>query len=44
MAAGVLDRLLDHQEVMEIGRRVEAQFSSLVKALVPLVAAEIVAI
>jgi purine-nucleoside phosphorylase len=44
MAAGVLDRLLDHQEVMEIGRRVEAQFSSLVKALVQLVAAEIVAI
>jgi hypothetical protein len=26
---------------METGRRVEAQFSSLVKALVPLVAAEI---
>jgi len=41
MAAGVVDRLLNHQEVMEIGRRVEAQFSSLVKALVPLIAAEI---
>jgi purine-nucleoside phosphorylase len=41
MAAGVVDRLLNHEEVMEIGRRVEAQFSSLVKALVPLVAAEI---
>jgi purine-nucleoside phosphorylase len=41
MAAGVLDRLLNHEEVMETGRRVEAQFSSLVKALVPLVAAEI---
>jgi purine-nucleoside phosphorylase len=41
MAAGVLDRLLNHEEVMETGRRVEAQFSSLVKALVPLVAAAI---
>jgi len=41
MAAGVLDRELNHQEVMETGRRVEAQFSSLVKALVPLAAAEI---
>jgi purine-nucleoside phosphorylase len=41
MAAGVVDRLLNHAEVMETGRRVEAQFSSLVKALVPLVAAEI---
>jgi purine-nucleoside phosphorylase len=39
MAAGVVDRLLDHAEVMEIGRRMEAQFGSLVKALVPLVAA-----
>jgi purine-nucleoside phosphorylase len=41
MAAGVVDRELNHAEVMETGRRVEAQFSSLVKALVPLVAAEI---
>jgi purine-nucleoside phosphorylase len=38
MAAGVLDRVIDHQEVMEMGRRVEAQFTSLVKALVPQVA------
>jgi purine-nucleoside phosphorylase len=41
MAAGVVDRLLNHEEVMEIGRRMEAQFGSLVKGLVPLVAAEI---
>jgi len=41
MAAGVVDRLLNHQEVMETGRQVEAQFGSLLKALVPLVAAEI---
>lgn len=41
MAAGVVDRLLNHEEVMEIGRRVEVQFSALVKALVPQVAAAI---
>ncbi len=39
MAAGVLDQPIDHAEVMEMGRRVEAQFTSLVKALVPQVAA-----
>jgi purine-nucleoside phosphorylase len=38
MAAGVLDRMIHHEEVMEIGRLVEMQFSSLVKALVPQVA------
>ena len=42
MAAGVLDRIIHHEEVMEIGRRVEGQFSSLVKALVPQVAKAIV--
>jgi purine-nucleoside phosphorylase len=41
MAAGVLDRIIHHEEVMEIGRRVEAQFTSLLKALVPQVASEI---
>jgi purine-nucleoside phosphorylase len=39
MAAGVLDQPINHAEVIEIGRRVEAQFTSLVKALVPQVAA-----
>jgi purine-nucleoside phosphorylase len=39
MAAGVLDQPINHLEVMEIGRRVEAQFTALVKALVPQVAA-----
>jgi purine-nucleoside phosphorylase len=38
MAAGVVDRLIHHQDVMEIGRRVEAQFTSLLRALVPQVA------
>jgi purine-nucleoside phosphorylase len=41
MAAGVLDRVIRHEEVLETGRRVEAQFAALVKALVPQVAAEI---
>jgi purine-nucleoside phosphorylase len=39
MAAGVLDQPINHAEVMETGRRVEGQFTSLVKALVPQVAA-----
>jgi purine-nucleoside phosphorylase len=41
MAAGVLDEVINHEEVMEIGRRVEAQFTSLVKALIPQVATAI---
>jgi purine-nucleoside phosphorylase len=41
MAAGVLDEVINHEEVMEIGRRVEAQVTSLVKALIPQVAAAI---
>jgi purine-nucleoside phosphorylase len=41
MAAGVLDRIIHHEEVMETGRRVEAQFTALVKALIPQVAAAI---
>jgi purine-nucleoside phosphorylase len=39
MAAGVLNQPINHAEVMEMGRRVEGQFTSLVKALVPQVAA-----
>ena len=41
MAAGVLDQVIHHEEVMETGKQVEAQFTSLVKALVPQVAAEV---
>jgi purine-nucleoside phosphorylase len=41
MAAGVLDEVINHEEVMEIGKRVEAQFTSLVKALIPQVATAI---
>jgi purine-nucleoside phosphorylase len=41
MAAGVLDEAINHEEVMEIGKRVEKQFTALVKALIPQVAAQI---
>jgi purine-nucleoside phosphorylase len=36
MAAGVLDRPIDHADVMEIGARVEQQLARLLGALVPL--------
>jgi purine-nucleoside phosphorylase len=39
MAAGVVDKSIHHEEVMEIGKRVEAQFTVLLKALIPKVAA-----
>jgi purine-nucleoside phosphorylase len=35
MAAGVLDQPINHEEVMEIGQRIEGQFTSLLTALVP---------
>ncbi|HKO19435.1 MAG TPA: purine-nucleoside phosphorylase [Acidobacteriaceae bacterium] len=39
LAAGVSGDVIHHEEVMDIGRRVEAQFTSLITALVPQVAA-----
>jgi purine-nucleoside phosphorylase len=39
MAAGVVDKAIHHEEVMEIGKRVEAQFTVLLKSLIPKVAA-----
>jgi purine-nucleoside phosphorylase len=38
MAAGVLDEAINHEEVMETGNKVEAQFTSLLTALIPQVA------
>jgi purine-nucleoside phosphorylase len=35
MAAGVLDEAINHNEVMETGRRTERQFTSLLTALIP---------
>ena len=39
MAAGVLPEVINHEEVMEIGKRVEAHFTSLLLALIPQIAA-----
>jgi purine-nucleoside phosphorylase len=39
MAAGVLDQPIHHEEVMDIGRRVETQFTALLTALIPQIAA-----
>jgi purine-nucleoside phosphorylase len=38
MAAGVLDQQLNHEEVMETGRRVQVDFSKLLEAIVPMIA------
>ncbi|MDE1175493.1 MAG: purine-nucleoside phosphorylase [Edaphobacter sp.] len=35
MAAGVLDQPINHEEVMEIGRRIAGQFTSLLTAIIP---------
>jgi purine-nucleoside phosphorylase len=35
MAAGILDRALDHEEVLEVGRRVMGQFVGLLRAVLP---------
>ena len=35
MAAGVLDQPINHEEVMEIGRRIEGQFTHLLTTLIP---------
>ena len=35
MAAGVLNEPINHEEVMEIGRRIEGQFTGLLTALIP---------
>jgi len=35
MAAGVLDQPINHEEVMEIGRRIAGQFTNLLTALIP---------
>lgn len=41
MAAGILDQPLNHEEVLEAGRRVMAQFIALLRAVLPRIAAEI---
>jgi purine-nucleoside phosphorylase len=39
MAAGILNATIHHEEVLETGRRVEKQFTSLLTALIPRIAA-----
>jgi purine-nucleoside phosphorylase len=41
MAAGVLDKELDHAEVLEVGRRVMGQFIALLKAVLPRIAKDL---
>lgn len=41
MAAGILDQVLSHQEVMETGEKVRVQFEALLKAVLPRIAAEL---
>ena len=40
MAAGILDQPIHHGEIMEIGHRTEKQFTALLQALIPQIAAE----
>jgi len=41
MAAGILDRALVHEEVLEVGRRVMGQFIALLRAVLPQIAEEL---
>lgn len=40
MAAGILDQPLNHEEVLDTGRKVQTQFIALIEAVVPQIAAE----
>lgn len=41
MAAGVLDQPINHEEVLETGERVKAQFVALLRAVIPDIAADV---
>jgi purine-nucleoside phosphorylase len=41
MAAGILDRVIDHAEVMETGERVQGQFVALLRAVLPRIASDV---
>jgi purine-nucleoside phosphorylase len=41
MAAGILDQVLSHQEVMETGEKVRGQFEALLHAVLPRIAADV---
>jgi len=41
MAAGILDQALSHQEVMETGEKVRAQFEALLRAVLPIISSDV---
>jgi purine-nucleoside phosphorylase len=41
LAAGILDKPLDHKEVLETGERVKGQFIALLRAVIPRIAEEV---
>jgi purine-nucleoside phosphorylase len=41
MAAGILDQVLSHQEVMETGDKVRGQFEALLQAVLPTISADV---
>src|ERR1051326_2605826 len=41
MAAGILDQPLNHEEVLETGRRVQGQFLALLESVIPQIAADV---
>jgi len=41
MAAGILDKIINHEEVLETGERVKGQFVALLRAVIPRIAAEV---
>jgi purine-nucleoside phosphorylase len=41
MAAGILDRVIDHTEVLETGERVKGQFVALLRAILPRIAGDV---
>jgi purine-nucleoside phosphorylase len=41
MAAGILDKPIRHEEVLETGERVKGQFVALLRAVLPRVSADV---
>ena len=41
MAAGIIDREIDHAEVMQTGERVKSQFVTLLRAVIPRIAQDV---
>ena len=41
MAAGVIDRPINHAEVLETGERVKGQFVALLRGVIPRIAADV---